>query len=149
MASKEAPEPGLKDGQRAPRLRHPRACRLRRGQDFARIYRNGVRVRGRLILLVAAESLNPGVPRLGLSVGRKFDKRAVGRNRVRRVFRESFRLGRPDLPPLDMILIPVGRGQRYSVTECRPELVRLAQKAWRKWQRRQAGSPAKAKSADA
>ncbi len=137
MTSNEAPEicPDLEQG--APRLRHPKACRLRTGQDFGRIYRNGVRVRGRLILLVAAPSLNPSVPRLGLSVGRKFHKRAVKRNRVRRVFRESFRLNRPEFPPLDMILIPIGPGQAYSVRDCRPELLYLAQKAWRKWEKRQ------------
>ena len=137
MASKEAPDSGQSTGPRAPRLRHPRACRLRSGQDFGRIYRHGVRVRGRFILLVATESLNPTVPRLGLSVGRKYHKLAARRNRVRRVFRESFRLSRPDLPPMDMILIPMGRDQPYSVTECQPELLYLAQKAWRKWQRRQ------------
>lgn len=97
----------------------------------------GVRVRGRFILLVAAESLNPGVPRLGLSVGRKFHKHAVRRNRVRRVFRESFRLNRPDLPPLDMILIPMARDKPYRLEDCQPELLYLAKKAWRKWQRRQ------------
>lgn len=137
MASKEAPETGNSAGLQAPRLRHPRACRLQSGQDFARIYRNGVRVRGRFILLVAAESLNPGVPRLGLSVGRKYHKLAVRRNRVRRVFRESFRLNRPDLPPLDMILIPMARDRPYSVRDCQPELRYLAKKAWRKWQHRQ------------
>jgi ribonuclease P protein component len=142
MVSNEAPDSGQSTGPRAPRLRHPRACRLRSGQDFGRIYRHGVRVRGRFILLVAAESLNPSVPRLGLSVGRKYHKLAAKRNRVRRVFRESFRLGRPKLPPMDMILIPVARDQPYSVNDCQSELVYLAQKAWRKWQRRQQQKPA-------
>ncbi len=74
---------------------------------------------------------------MGLSVGRKFSKKAVLRNRVRRVLRESFRLARPRLPHLDLILIPLARGHAYSVAECLPELEALAAKILPKWQRKQ------------
>jgi ribonuclease P protein component len=126
--------------KRRPRLRHPRICRMRTGADFSRVYREGVRVRGTFILLVAAPSLNPSNPRLGLSVGRKFSKKAVLRNRVRRVLRESFRLARPEMPALDMVLIPIAKDQAYSTPVCKTELQALSHQALAKWQRRQQGS---------
>lgn len=130
-AATEGPEPRL-------RLRHPPACHMRSSRDFSRVYRTGVRVRGSLILLVAAPRLNPGPPRLGLSVGRKFSKRAVVRNRARRVFREAFRLARPDLPPMDLVLIPVGPPRSdFRTPACQAELLELASQAMRKWERRQ------------
>lgn len=132
--------PHLESAGNAPersRLRHPAACRMRSGRDFSRTYRDGVRVRGAHILLVAVPRLNPGPPRLGLSVGRKYSKKAVVRNRCRRVFREAFRLARPDLPAFDFILIPMGR-PRPSLRnpDCRDELIALARKAEDKWHRR-------------
>ncbi len=42
--------------------------------------------------------------RLGLVVGKKLLKRAVDRNRVKRVIREQFRRLRPQLPPVDLIV---------------------------------------------
>lgn len=60
------------------------------------------------------------------------------RNRCRRVFRESFRLARPELPDFDLILIPMGPPRpEICMPACRDELVQLAQKAARKWERRQ------------
>jgi len=41
--------------------------------------------------------------RLGLVVGKKFLKRAVDRNRCKRVLREQFRLRRAGLPAVDLV----------------------------------------------
>ncbi|MER3546479.1 MAG: ribonuclease P protein component [Rhodanobacteraceae bacterium] len=43
--------------------------------------------------------------RCGLAVSRKVSKRAVQRNRIKRIARESFRHVRAQLPPLDILLI--------------------------------------------
>ena len=43
-------------------------------------------------------------PRLGLVVGKKQLKRAVDRNRVKRIVREQFRLHRAGLPACDLIV---------------------------------------------
>jgi ribonuclease P protein component len=42
--------------------------------------------------------------RLGLAVSRRVEKRAVGRNRIKRIAREVFRRD-VDLPPLDMVVL--------------------------------------------
>lgn len=42
--------------------------------------------------------------RLGLVVGKKLLKRAVDRNRVKRVVRERFRLRRGELPVMDLVV---------------------------------------------
>lgn len=111
-----------------------RAMSLRRRGDYARVYAQGKRVRGRLILVVAAPGLNPLSPRMGLSVGRKFNKSAVLRNRARRILRAAFRLQRAHLPHFDMILIPVAPGKEYSTPEVEAELRRLCRKLEGRWQ---------------
>ena len=101
---------------------------MRRQRDYSRVYSQGVRARGQLILVVAAPGDNPLTARMGLSVGRKFNKSAVIRNRTRRVIREAFRLERAHLPHADLILIPVARDQEYTTTSVAPELRRLVAK---------------------
>jgi|FLOH01.1.fsa_nt_gi ribonuclease P protein component len=117
------------EGDAAPtRCSLPRACQMRRQRDYSRVYSQGVRARGQLILVVAAPGDNPLTARMGLSVGRKFNKSAVIRNRTRRVIREAFRLERAHLPHVDLILIPVARDQEYTTTSVAPELRRLVAK---------------------
>lgn len=43
---------------------------------------------------------------MGLAVSRKVSKRAVERNRIKRLIRESFRAEREGLPALDILVIP-------------------------------------------
>lgn len=115
----------------ASRFRFPPHLRIRSGRDFNRVYRQGRRARGSTLLVVGAPN-GLGHPRLGLSVGKKVWKSAVKRNRVRRVFREAFRLSARDLPPLDLVLIPAQPKLRPETAETARELRRLAQKVARR-----------------
>lgn len=111
---------------------------MRAKREFDRTYQEGVRARGPSILIVAAPATHPHGARYGLSVGRKFSKSAVVRNRVRRVLREAFRLRRAELPPLDLVLIPQDARRRWSTPAAGEELLALALKAARKLAERSA-----------
>lgn len=110
-------------------LNFGRELRLVHQRDFDRVYRQGARARGRQLLVVAAANQLPH-PRLGLSVGRSIWKSAVRRNRIRRVFREAFRLECAQLPAgFDLILIPAQPRLVPQLSEVRRELVDLARRA--------------------
>jgi ribonuclease P protein component len=81
----------------------PPAARLRRASDFTAL-REGMRWQGSHFLLRWRATSEAGA-RLGLAVSRKVSKRAVERNRIKRVVRESFRAERENLPPLDILVI--------------------------------------------
>jgi ribonuclease P protein component len=69
-----------------------------------------------------------GHARLGLAVSKRVSKRAVERNRIKRLLRESFRRIRSQLPPLDLVVM--AREQAAGVPG--PELLAELDALWRK-----------------
>jgi ribonuclease P protein component len=109
-----------------PSLGLPRSARLRRRQDFRRVYGRGRRIRGKLLIVVALRRREAG-HRLGLSVS-KDHGRAVRRNKIKRILREAFRLTRPCLPgQYDVILIPQKSAAKLRLAHVREELEHLLQ----------------------
>ena len=78
--------------------------RIRRKKDFASLYRDGSRYRGRYFNLVYRSS-PLGHSRLAVVVSKKVGS-AVTRNRVKRRLRDLFRRNKGLLPePLDLIVV--------------------------------------------
>ena len=79
-----------------------------------------------LQVLAASNSLD--MPRLGLVIGKRVAPRAVDRNRVRRLVRESFRLHAAMLPALDVVVM-----QKQRAIPGQPTLVsELLENVWRR-----------------
>lgn len=84
-----------------------RRQRLLDGADFRRVFQQSdpPRSSDAYLTLLARPDNGLGWPRLGLAIGRKVTLRAVGRNRIKRLARESFRAEQADLPPLDIVVL--------------------------------------------
>jgi len=111
----------------------PKSARVVRRGDFQRAYGEGVRVRGSILMLVMVEN---GLEhsRIGLSIGKSIWRGAVQRNRVRRVFRESFRLAQHEAPRgFDVIAIAARPKLEPELVATQGELVALMRKGAARW----------------
>jgi len=79
--------------------------RLLSAADYQPVFKNALyKVSCQQILLLANDSDTP-YPRLGLVIAKKNIPKAVDRNRVKRIFRESFRHNQHLLPKLDIVIL--------------------------------------------
>lgn len=82
----------------------PRELRLRLAGDFAALRTSSGRLGGRCFHLRYRPN-GLGHARLGLAISKRVSKRAVERNRLKRLLRESFRCIRDQLPPVDVVVM--------------------------------------------
>jgi ribonuclease P protein component len=113
----------------------PPSARLRRPAEFAAFRDASGRVQGRYFHLRVIPSM-AGHARLGLAVSRKGSRRAVARNRIKRIVRESFRVHRAALPALDVLVI----ARPAAAGAAGPALRADLEAAWRKLQALKPGS---------
>lgn len=107
--------------------RLPATRRVRSARDFRRIYARGQRAGGKHLMLVALRRRQPG-HRVGLSVS-KAHGCAVVRNKIKRIFKEAFRLQRAQLPgDFDLVMIPRERPGKYQLPFIRRELQALVER---------------------
>lgn len=91
-----------------------RRDRLTKTDEFSSVFGFRKAIRGQWLMLhyqprspqcrQIREQSGPEAARLGLVVGKKLLKRAVDRNRLKRVVRENFRLRRLQLPAYDLVV---------------------------------------------
>ena len=105
----------------------PRSHRLRSGREIRAVLKQGQRVSDTLLTVHAKPNGLPQ-PRLALAVSRKVSPKAVVRNRLKRLIRESFRHG-SGLAGLDVVVVPrqaaagVDRAQlRHSLEKLWPAI---------------------------
>lgn len=105
------------------RLRFPREARLLKASEFRAVFRAGRRARaGPLHARLRPNGKRRA--RLGLAVSRKAARNAVGRNRVRRQLRESFRVNQHRLAGLDVV-VSLSRPAAGGAIDLRGRLPRL------------------------
>src|SRR5205085_2267180 len=106
-----------------PSFRFRKTEHLRSPKDFKRVYDHRRSVSDGWLIVYACANELPHL-RLGLSVSRKVGG-AVQRNRLRRLYREAFRLSRHGMPTgLDLVLIP-RRPEVPTLAQLRQSLVHL------------------------
>ena len=122
----DAPAP---DGVR--RLRFPRSARLLTGRDYQRVMRGGTRVHTANLMLVVATGAGEQA-RLGLAVSRRRVRLAHERNRIKRVARETFRLGRHEMPAMDVVVLAKPGADRLPMEDLQRQMRQALKKATRK-----------------
>jgi ribonuclease P protein component len=117
----------------------PRRARLLKPVDYTRVFKNSIASSDRYFRVLASPN-GLTYSRLGLAVSRKVDRRAVGRNRIKRVVRESFRhafetIGRrpassdnrtPCPEGIDLVVLP----RPVCATICNGQLVESLDLHW-------------------
>ena len=99
----------------------PRASRLNRSRDFARVFERPFRSHDRcFVVLCVANGLVH--PRLGLAVSRRRVSWAHDRNRIKRQVRESFRLEGKHLGGYDIVVLPQAQVARLDNPTLRASL---------------------------
>ena len=105
----------------------PRSVRLTKPAEYRNVFRGAKRIGDRYFTVLARENELLG-PRLGLAIARKALPTAVGRNRVKRIIRESFQLRRADLGDWDIVVLAKRAARDAPAEELRRSLARTWQR---------------------
>ena len=103
-------------------LRFPRLARVRAKAEFTAVFEGGRRTAEPRMALHWLADAEPA--RLGLAVSRKVDPHAVGRNRIKRVFRDQFRKLRAQLPAGEYVIVARVAARKADNTQLRETLLR-------------------------
>jgi ribonuclease P protein component len=94
--------------------------RLTEARDYQFVFADAKRYGDKSLTLLVRKNEVQQEARLGLAISKKCAKRAVDRNRIKRLIRESFRLQHKNLPAIDIIVM------------CKPSILSLDNESLRK-----------------
>ncbi len=115
----------------APEATLPKRCRLTEAEDYSRVFKNRCSIGDALFVCYAVSNTHEQTrpteqTRLGLAVSRKVSPRAVARNRIKRVIRESFRQSKQKLNGLDIVIVARPQASKADVAD----MVKSLQTLW-------------------
>ena len=117
------------------KLNFSRELRFLTPTQFKNVFEQPFRASTPEITILARKN-NLEHPRLGLTVAKKYLKRAHDRNRIKRLVRESFRLSQHNLPSCDFVFVAkrgIGQLDNQTFLQTLDKLwarhIRLAQKS--------------------
>jgi len=82
----------------------PRPNRLTHAADYDRVFKNAKRSGDPFFTILYCRN-DLGYPRLGLAIAKKRVRRAVARNRLKRIIRDSFRHAKSQLLGVDIVIM--------------------------------------------
>lgn len=94
----------------------PRAARLLKASQFRQVFQRARRAADQHFTILAREN-GSHAARLGLAISKKQARRAVDRNRLKRLIRESFRHHKDDLHGLDLVVMARARALKAGNQE--------------------------------
>ena len=96
-----------------PAARFERCARLLKAEEYSQVFNKAFRSRDQYFT-VLAKPKNIGRAKLGLAVAKKKAKKAVSRNRLKRIIRESFRLSQGAIACADYVVMIQQNGEKIS-----------------------------------
>lgn len=81
-----------------------RTSKLVKPAQYRRVFHSPIKTTDRCFTVLCRPG-NLATPRLGLAVSKKFARRAIDRNRIKRVIRESFRCNKVALGGIDFVVL--------------------------------------------
>jgi ribonuclease P protein component len=103
----------------------PKTARLLSPRDYKPVFDHSrYKVSSKQFLFLATTS-QARRPRLGLVIAKKHVSKAVHRNRLKRVLRESFRLRQAEIPLVDIVVLARKDADKLAAIELRTTINRL------------------------
>ena len=119
----------------------PRQVRLLTPGDYRRVFDRADAKAQTKQILILARSNELGFARVGLVVAKKHAKRAVDRNEIKRIVRESFRHHQSELENLDCVILSRGGAKDLDKTELR----RMVDQLWTRLRQKPNGNRSRSK----
>jgi ribonuclease P protein component len=112
-----------------------RSNRLLDAGAYDRVFQKATRSRDEWFTVLCREN-DTGLARLGLAISKKHCRAATGRNRIKRIVRESFRHNQQSIEGLDIVVI----NNPAAASASNRDLLASLERHWLRCARRQGGT---------